>query len=50
MIGDLILELYKKIKQTFCIHEYKSKYVNNAFQIFEIKTCKKCGRKKIKKI
>ena len=41
MIGDLIL----KIKQCFCIHDYKYQYHIDCYQgIYDVYKCVKCGR------
>ena len=50
MIGDLIIYLKKIIKQTFCKHEYKiiTRDINR--QTFNIYTCGKCGREKVKEL
>ena len=50
MIGDLIIYLKKIIKQTFCKHEYKIISININRQTFNIYTCKKCGREKVKEL
>lgn len=50
MIGDLILKINNFIKQTFCKHIYKTKTRDIGNQTFNISTCVKCGREKVKEI
>lgn len=61
MIGDLFLYMIDKIccfgetfykvlewlDQQTCIHDYDCRSFNIGVQTFQIKTCKKCKRKKI---
>lgn len=42
MIGDLILIVCKKFKQTFCIHHYKQH--SACFGEYMWWKCEKCGR------
>ena len=44
MVGDLIVCIKRYIKQAFCVHAYTHKRRECGMQVFEVYTCKKCGK------
>lgn len=43
MIGDILIFLTRKLKQLFCLHEYKERTAKSYLPHY-YKECKKCGR------
>ena len=46
MIGDMIISLKKFLKQTFCLHKYRTYSREVGIHIITFCECEKCGRSK----